>query len=71
MIIKHEDPRGYEVFIPRPIAAREIHRIRAVNQVTGWRYWPTAHGTPPCPVCVDRGEYGGAKIRRAAGVSGS
>ncbi|GAA3128221.1 hypothetical protein GCM10010466_18680 [Planomonospora alba] len=70
LILEHDDPRGYEVFVPRAIAAGEIRRIRPVNQVTGWRYRPDAHGTPPCPLCVDRGEYGGAKIRRAAGVLG-
>ncbi|WP_449061198.1 hypothetical protein [Planomonospora algeriensis] len=70
LILEHDDPRGYEVFVPRAVAAKEIHRIRSVNQVTGWRYRPDAHGTPPCPICVDRGEYGGAKIREAAGILG-
>ncbi|MEU8382374.1 hypothetical protein [Streptosporangium sp. NPDC048865] len=63
-----EDARGYEVFIPRRITAKEIHRVRGVNQVTGWRYMPDAHGRFPCPCagCIPRGQYGGAKIRRAA-----
>jgi hypothetical protein len=40
-----------------------------MNQVTGWRYMPDAHGTPPCgcPVCNPRGAYGAAKIRRPCG----
>ncbi|MEU4537133.1 hypothetical protein AB0G15_19915 [Streptosporangium sp. NPDC023825] len=63
-----DDARGYEVFIPRAITAKEIHRVRAVNQVTGWRYMPKAHGRRPCPCpcCLAPGEYGAAKIRRAA-----
>ncbi|MGJ6964335.1 hypothetical protein ACSDR0_20720 [Streptosporangium sp. G11] len=61
-----DDARGYEVFIPRAIGAKEIHRVRAVNQVTGWRYMPNAHGVPPCPDCLAPGEYGAARIRRAA-----
>ncbi|GAA0824434.1 hypothetical protein ACFQVD_17920 [Streptosporangium amethystogenes subsp. fukuiense] len=67
-----EDPRGYEVFIPRAITAKEVHRVRGVNQVTGWRYMPNAHGRFPCPCpgCVPRGQYGGAKIRQAAEVRG-
>ncbi|MEV0424490.1 hypothetical protein [Streptosporangium canum] len=63
-----EDARGYEVFVPRTITAKELHRVRAVNPVTGWRYMPDAHGRfpRPCPMCIPRGQYGGAKIRQAA-----
>jgi hypothetical protein len=34
---------GYEVIIPRGIAAREITAVRALPQVLGWRYFPGAH----------------------------
>ncbi|MET8336975.1 hypothetical protein [Streptosporangium canum] len=63
-----EDARGYEVFVPRAITAKELHRVRAVNPVTGWRYMPGVHGRfpCPCPMCIPRGQYGGAKIRQAA-----
>ncbi|RCG32823.1 hypothetical protein DQ384_04985 [Sphaerisporangium album] len=64
LVTELEDPRGYEVIIPRSIAAKEIHRIRRVNQVTGWRYMPDAHGTRPCPLC-NPGQYGAAKIRNS------
>lgn len=66
---EQEDARGCELFVPRPIQAREIHRVRRVNQVTGWRYMPNAHGTPPCacPVCNPPGQYGAAKIRKVFG----
>ncbi|MEV4109299.1 hypothetical protein [Nonomuraea sp. NPDC049695] len=72
LIAAQPDPRGYEAFIQRPIRAGEIHRIRRVNQVTGWRYMPGAHGTPPCacPICNPRGQYGAAKIRTEFGVPG-
>lgn len=55
---------GFEVLVPRRIAAREIHRIRRLSQVVGWRYYPGAHGRTPCgcPLC-QRGEYGGRKLR--------
>ncbi|MFD7866700.1 HEAT repeat domain-containing protein [Streptomyces sp. NPDC059783] len=61
-----EDPRGWEVFLPRPVPRGEIHRVRAVRQVTGWRYFPDAHGTRPCTCtgCRVRGEYGSARLRR-------
>jgi hypothetical protein len=65
VIMRAEDPRGYEVVIPRAIAAKEISGTRHVPQVVGWRYWPEAHGNPPCPceVC-QRGTFGAARIRR-------
>ena len=61
-----EDPRGYEVLIGRKVEPSEIHQIRHIRQVVGWRYWPDAHGHPPCPcpVCLAPGQYGVAKIRR-------
>ncbi|WP_040477665.1 hypothetical protein [Longispora albida] len=59
------DPRGWEVFVPRAIRPGEIHRIRPVPQVAGWRYWPGAHGTRPCTCtgCRVRGEYGSRRLR--------
>ncbi|MEV7773794.1 HEAT repeat domain-containing protein [Kitasatospora sp. NPDC086791] len=59
------DPRGWEVFLPRAVGTREVHRIRAVPQVAGWRYVPNAHGTRPCTCfgCRIRGEYGGRRLR--------
>ncbi|MGW0708085.1 HEAT repeat domain-containing protein [Streptomyces sp. NPDC002643] len=60
-----EDPRGWEVFVPRAITAREVHRIRAAPQVVGWRYLPDAHGTRPCTCygCRVRGGYGARRLR--------
>ncbi|MFD9462830.1 HEAT repeat domain-containing protein [Streptomyces sp. NPDC060027] len=60
-----EDPRGWEVFVPRAIRPRELHRIRSVSQVAGWRYWPDAHGVRPCTCygCRVRGEYGSRRLR--------
>jgi hypothetical protein len=40
---------GYEVIIPRSIAAKEIRRIRYMSKLVGWRYRPDAHGMQPCP----------------------
>ncbi|MET9067715.1 hypothetical protein [Streptosporangium sandarakinum] len=70
LIADRDDARGWEVIVPRTITAGEVHRIRGVNQVTGWRYMPNAHGVPPCRCCLQRGEYGGARIRRRAESSG-
>ncbi|WP_326687109.1 MULTISPECIES: HEAT repeat domain-containing protein [unclassified Streptomyces] len=60
-----EDPRGWEVFVPRAIRPREVHRVRAAPQVAGWRYWPKAHGVRPCTCfgCRVRGEYGARRLR--------
>ncbi len=63
-----ENAEGYEVLIPRRIEAAEIHAIREVSQVAGWRYKPGAHGSPPCgcPYC-QRGLMGARKIRERLG----
>ncbi|MFJ9430585.1 HEAT repeat domain-containing protein [Streptomyces sp. NPDC101490] len=60
-----DDPRGWEVFVPRAILSREIHRIRAAPQVAGWRYRPDSHGTRPCVCqgCQVRGAYGARRLR--------
>jgi hypothetical protein len=61
-----EDRQGWQVVIPDGIEAKQIHRIRELPQVLGWRYSPTAKGKPPfcgCDFCV-RGDYGAAKLRQ-------
>ncbi len=66
LIMRADSPEGFEVIIPRKIEPAEIHRIRALSQVLGWRYYPGAHGRNPCgcPYC-QRGLYGSKKLRRA------
>ncbi|GAA2786570.1 HEAT repeat domain-containing protein [Streptomyces showdoensis] len=60
-----EDPRGWEVFVPRAIRPREVHRVRPAPQVAGWRYVPDAHGRRPCTCfgCRERGGYGARRLR--------
>jgi hypothetical protein len=56
---------GWEVVIPRRIAASEIRRVRSLPQVIGWRYFPGAKGQQPfcvCKCCM-RGEYGAQRLR--------
>ena len=38
---------GWEVIIPRRIAAKEIQRVRSLPQVIGWRFFPGAKGKRP------------------------
>ncbi|MEV6558093.1 HEAT repeat domain-containing protein [Nocardia sp. NPDC051756] len=66
MILHAEDPRGYQIVVPRSIAPAELHQVRHVRQVTGWRYQPNAHGRRPCacPACLGRGEFKAAVLRR-------
>jgi hypothetical protein len=64
-----EGREGWEVIIPRRISAKEIHRIRPLPQVVGWRYFPGAHGKPPyctCKYCI-RGNYRAARLRARLG----
>lgn len=64
-----QDRQGWEVIIPRRIAAKEIHRVRSLPQVVGWRFSPDAKGKPPfctCKFCT-RGEYGAGRLRTRLG----
>jgi hypothetical protein len=63
-----ESREGWEVIIPRRIEKKEIHRVRLLPQVVGWRFSPSAKGKTPCACeyCT-RGEYGGRKIRQRLG----
>ncbi len=63
-----EDSQGWEVVIPRRIEAAEIHRVRVLPQVVGWRFSPTAKGKKPCSCdfCT-RGEYGARRLRERSG----
>src|SRR5215469_5278733 len=66
LITKQSSPEGYEVIVPRKITESQIHRIKRLPQVLGWRYNPDSHGKKPCrcPVCL-RGRYGAQKLREA------
>jgi hypothetical protein len=57
---------GFEVVIPRRVEASEILRVKPVAQVVGWRYFPGAHGRPPCGClgCLEKGEIKSSAIRR-------
>lgn len=48
VIMASEEREGYEVIVPRRIDKKEIRRIKHLPQVTGWRYYPNAHGRRPC-----------------------
>ena len=59
-----EESQGYEVIIKRKIKSSEIHRMRKLSQVLGWRYLPNSHGRKPCGCdFCQRGLYGGRKLR--------
>ena len=52
--LKHTDPAGLEVIIPRKILPKEIARTYLAPRVTGWRYNPEAKGKKqfcPCKFC--------------------
>ncbi|MEN6449951.1 MAG: hypothetical protein ABFC96_05635 [Thermoguttaceae bacterium] len=64
-----EDANGWEVVIPRRINVSEIHRVRKLQQVIGWRFHPSAKGKPPfctCKFCT-RGDYGARRLRERLG----
>lgn len=64
-----EDPQGWEVIVPRRIQAAELHRVRQLPQVIGWRFSPESKGKPvfcTCKFCI-RGEYGARRLRERLG----
>lgn len=65
-----EDAQGWEVVIPRRIDADELHRVRLLPQVVGWRFSPESKGKPvfcTCKFCT-RGEYGARRLRERLGA---
>jgi hypothetical protein len=68
LLFRADPALGYEVIIPRGIAPGEIHRVRPLPQLVGWRYFPGAHGRRPCAceMCL-RGEYGGRRTLERLG----
>jgi hypothetical protein len=67
LVMAATDPRGYQVIVPRAILAEEVHAVRAVSRVVGWRYYPDAHGKAVCgcPVCLQRGAIKSRRLREA------
>ncbi len=63
LIGSSESREGYEVIIPRKVAESEIHRVRHLPQVIGWRYMPGAHklSTCMCIVCNPPGTINSRK----------
>jgi len=64
LIAEQNNSEGYEVIIPGRIARSQVHRVKRLPQVVGWRYYPGAHGKKPCgcPFC-QRGNYGARRLR--------
>jgi hypothetical protein len=64
LMMTPDSREGYEIIIPRRIEKQEVQRVKNLPQVTGWRYYPGAHGRRPCgcPFC-QRGNYGARRLR--------
>ncbi len=63
--LKHTDPMGLEVIVPRRIMPKEIARIYLAPRIAGWRYYPDAKGKTPC-YCrfCNRGEIRAQRLIR-------
>lgn len=62
-VMRAESPEGMEVILPRSVSAPEIHQIRELPQLLGWRYFPGSHQRGifcRCESC----NAGGIKARR-------
>ena len=62
-----QDPRGYEILVPRRIEPREIASVRTLPQAVGWRYAPTFKNSErypcECPACAPRAEVKARRYR--------
>lgn len=65
------DGQGWQVVIPRRVEAGELHRVRRLPQVVGWRFSPEAKGKPPFCTCkfCNRGDYGWQRTRARLGAT--
>src|SRR5882724_671055 len=65
IVMAANNAEGYQVIVPRAISHEEVHAIRSVRQVVGWRYYPASHGKAPCgcPVCQPPGAIRSRKLR--------
>ena len=70
--LRYDDPRGWEVILPRRVAAKEVRRARPVRPVVGWRAFPNAKGKPwcRCDWCT-RGQRGAGRLRRLRRLAGA
>ena len=62
-----QDPRGFEILVPRRIEPREIASVRTLPQAVGWRYAPTFKNSErypcECPACAPRAEVKARRYR--------
>ena len=65
-LLKHTDPMGLEVIIPRRILAKEITKTYVAPRITGWRYYPGAKGRKPFCHCKfsNKGELRAQRLIR-------
>lgn len=63
-IAQLDDPRGWEVFLPRAVASSEVRHVRELLRPVGWRRFPDAHGAAPCTCrgCRERGVFGARRL---------
>ena len=68
-VMSADNREGFEVIIPRRVEAKEIHRVRSLPHIVGWRYYPESKGRQPCPCrfCT-RGAYSAWRMRAKLGA---
>lgn len=68
IFMEHTSGLGLEVILPSSIPAKAITRAYTPEQITGWRYYPEAHGRKPCGCSYcQRGQIKNRKLRKAWG----
>ena len=66
LISVQQNAEGFEVIVPERIGRDQVHRVKSLPQVLGWRYYPGAKGQQPfchCRYC-NRGEIRAQRLIR-------
>jgi hypothetical protein len=60
-----EDKMGFQVIVERKIQKSELHKIKALPQIIGWRYFPQSHERKRClcPACLRAGTYQASVVK--------
>lgn len=72
LIMHDPEQQGYELIVPRAIKKNEIHKIKELSQVLGWRYYPKAHSSQPncaCSMCLPKGSIKSKKLRERLAIA--
>ncbi|MDR2835328.1 MAG: hypothetical protein LBV69_03890 [Bacteroidales bacterium] len=57
---------GFQVIITKKILKSEIHKIKYLPQIIGWRHYPKSHERKRCwcPACLTKGSFNSSNAKK-------